>query len=110
MSFLAELKRRNVIKATILYLVASWLILQVTDVLIPALTLPESALRLVTMLLILGFPLVLIFSWVFEMTPEGLKREKDIDRSQSIVAGTGRRINSIINHSLDKDIFNATYI
>jgi adenylate cyclase len=96
MSFLAELKRRNVIKATILYLVASWLILQVTDVLIPALTLPESALRLVTMLLILGFPLVLIFSWVFEMTPEGLKREKDIDRSQSIVAGTGRRINTLI--------------
>ncbi|MGI9264198.1 MAG: hypothetical protein ACR2QU_04675, partial [Gammaproteobacteria bacterium] len=96
MSFFAELKRRNVIKVALLYLVASWLILQVTDVLIPALTLPESALRLVTLLLILGFPLVLIFSWVFEMTPAGLKREKDIDRSQSIVASTGHRINTLI--------------
>ncbi len=96
MSLFVELKRRNVIKVAVLYLVAAWLILQVTDILIPALTLPESALRLVTMLLILGFPLVLIFSWVFEMTPEGLKREKDIDRSQSITPETGRRINVLI--------------
>ena len=96
MSFFSELNRRNVIKVMMLYLVASWLILQVTDVLIPALALPESALRLVTLLLILGFPLVLIFSWIFEMTPGGLKREKDIDRSQSIVASTGHRINTLI--------------
>ncbi len=96
MSFFAELKRRNVIKATILYVVASWLLLQVTDVLIPALTLPESALRLVALLLILGFPLVVIFSWVYEMTPDGIKREKDVDRSASITRGTGRRINMLI--------------
>jgi TolB-like protein len=96
MSLFAELKRRNVIKATILYVVASWLLLQVTDVLIPALTLPESALRLVALLLILGFPLVVIFSWVYEMTPDGLKREEDVDRSATITRGTGRRINVLI--------------
>ncbi|UCC14340.1 MAG: tetratricopeptide repeat protein [Gammaproteobacteria bacterium] len=96
MPFLDELKRRNVIKVAMLYVVASWLLLQVADVLFEAMELPSSGLRLVLALLILGFPLALIFSWVFEMTPEGLKRERDIDRSASVTAHTGRKINVLI--------------
>ena len=96
MSFIEELKRRNVVKTAVLYLIASWLILQVADVLFEALELPSAWVRLILALIVLGFPMVLIFSWVFEMTPEGLRREKDIDRSQSITAQTGQKINFLI--------------
>ena len=93
MSFYEELKRRNVAKVAVLYLIASWLLLQVTDVLASLLPVPEWTGSFVVMLLVLGFLPVLTFSWVYEMTPEGLKREKDIDRSQSITPETGRKIN-----------------
>ncbi len=96
MSLFEELKRRNVIRVALLYGVAAWLTLQVADLLFEAMELPASWLRLVLALLILGFPFALIFSWVFEMTPEGLKREKDVDRSRSITPHTGRKINILI--------------
>jgi hypothetical protein len=76
--------------------VVSWVILQVADVLFPALDVPEWGINLILGVLILGFPLVLIFSWVYELTPEGIKREKDIDRSQSITGQTGQKINVLI--------------
>jgi TolB-like protein len=96
MSFYEELKRRNVAKVAVLYVVASWIILQVADVLFDALELPSTWVRLVLAILILGFPLALIFSWVYEMTPEGLKREKNLDRSQSTTPETGRKVNVLI--------------
>jgi TolB-like protein len=96
MSFIEELKRRNVVRMVALYAVASWLILQVADVLFDALELPSSWVRLILAILILGFPLTVIFAWVYEMTPEGLKREKDVDRSQSVTDETGRKINILI--------------
>ena len=96
MSLFEELKRRNVFKVAILYVVAAWLTLQVADLLFEALELPASWLRLGLALLILGFPFAVIFSWVFEMTPEGLKREKDVDRTTSITTNTGRKINLLI--------------
>ncbi|MGI9263980.1 MAG: tetratricopeptide repeat protein [Gammaproteobacteria bacterium] len=96
MSFYEELKRRNVVRVAVLYGVASWLILQVADVLFPRLGAPEGAFGLVLGLLILGFFPALIISWVYEMTPEGLKREEDVDRSQSITPETGRKINFLI--------------
>ncbi len=96
MSFVAELKRRNVVRAGLLYVVAAWLTLQVADVLFGALDLPDWSLRLVLGLLVLGLPLTLIFSWVYELTPEGLKREHEVDRNQSITAETGRKINLLI--------------
>ncbi len=96
MSFYDELKRRNVVRAAVLYFIASWLILQVADVLFDAMELPAVWVRLVVAILILGFPLALIFSWVYEMTPEGLKREKDIDRSRSAKSNTRRKINILI--------------
>lgn len=96
MSFLAELRRRNVFRVAVLYLVAAWLILQVADLLGPVLALPDWSIRLVLLLLLLGFPLTLIFSWVYELTPEGLKLEKTIDRTASITPVTGRRIDVLI--------------
>jgi TolB-like protein len=93
MSLFAELKRRNVFRMAVLYVVASWVILQVADVLFDAMELPPEWTRLILAVVILGFPLVLIFSWVYEMTPEGIKREKDVDRSQSVTPHTGRKIN-----------------
>ncbi len=95
MSLIQELKRRNVIRVGVLYLVAAWLLLQLTDVLSSLLPVPESAGSLVILLLVLGFFPVVIFSWVFEMTPEGLKREVDIDRSQSVTPDTGKKINTL---------------
>jgi len=96
MSFFEELKRRNVVKVAVLYVVASWLLLQVADVLFPNLGAPDWAFGFVLGLLILFFFPALIFAWVYEMTPEGLKRAKEIDRSQSITARTGQKINTMI--------------
>ena len=70
MTFYEELKRRNVVKVAVLYIVASWLILQVADVLSSLLPVPEWTGALVFLFLALGFPLVMTFSWVYELTPE----------------------------------------
>jgi len=96
MTFIAELKRRNVIRVAILYLVSSWVLLQLTDVLSSLLPVPAWAGSLVVMLLILGFVPALLFAWVYEMTPEGLKREKDVDRTQSITGESAHKINTLI--------------
>ena len=96
MSFYEEFKRRNVAKVAVLYVIASWLLLQATDVLSSLLPVPDWAGSLVVMLLLLGFVPALIVSWVYEMTPEGLKRETDIDRSQSVPQQSGRKINVLI--------------
>ncbi len=95
-SLIRELRRRNVFRVGVLYLVAGWFLLQVADVLFGLLEVPGWGLRLVLGLLILGFPLVLVFAWVFELTPEGIKRESEIDRSQSITAATGNKLNIAI--------------
>ena len=95
-SVIAELRRRNVVRVAVLYGLVAWLILQVADVLVPALGLPAWVMRFVSLLLILGFPLVLIFSWVYELTPEGLKKQHEVDRNLSITHETGRKINYLI--------------
>jgi TolB-like protein len=96
LSVIAELKRRNVVRVAVLYGLAAWLILQVADVLVPALGLPVWVMRFVALLLILGLPLVLIFSWVYELTPEGLKKQLEVDRNQSNTHETGRKFNYLI--------------
>jgi len=93
MSLFAELKRRNVFRVALLYIIAGWLILQVADVLFEQLDIPGWAFRFVFALLLICFPLVMVFSWVFEITPEGIKREHDIAAQSSITAHTGRKIN-----------------
>jgi TolB-like protein/Tfp pilus assembly protein PilF len=91
-----ELKRRNVIKVAIAYAIAAWLLIEVTATTFPILRLPEWTATFVTVLLMIGFPLALIFAWAFELTPEGLKRENDVDRSQSITHSTGRKLDFVI--------------
>jgi len=95
MALFAELNRRNVFRVALLYTVAGWLILQIADVLFEQLGIPGWAFRFVFALLLICFPLVLIFSWIFEITPEGIKREEEIEAQASITAQTGRKINRI---------------
>lgn len=92
MTLLTELKRRNVIRVAVFYLVVSWLILQVADIVFGVTQLPDWSLTLVAVLLALGFFPTVIFAWVFELTPEGVKRETEIDRSQSITQHTARKL------------------
>jgi len=96
MSFFAELKRRNVFRVGIAYVVGGWLLLQLTDVLSQLLALPEVVGRVIVLLVAIGLPVALFFAWAFEMTPEGVKREKDVDRSQSITPQTGKKLNNTI--------------
>jgi hypothetical protein len=95
MRFWSELKRRNVFRVAALYIVASWVILQVADVLFNALELPPEWTRVVLAVLVLGCPLALIFAWAYEITPEGLKRESDFDRSSAVAQVTARRFDYI---------------
>ncbi len=96
MSFFNELKRRNVFKVAAAYIIVGWLIMQAGDTLAPALHLPEWVNSLLAFFLILGFPLALFFAWAFEMTPEGIKKEKDVDRTRSITQVTGQKLNYTI--------------
>ncbi len=96
MSLIAELKRRNVFKVGIAYVVAAWLILQLTEVLSELMELESDVGKIVIILLVVGFIPALIFAWAFELTPDGVKREKDVDRSQSITHQTGRKLDFII--------------
>jgi TolB-like protein/Flp pilus assembly protein TadD len=95
-SFFSELKRRNVYRVGIAYVVVAWLVLQALDIVVPILHAPEWFSQLILILLVIGLPFALIFAWAFEMTPEGLKREKDVDRSESITHETGQTLNRII--------------
>ena len=92
---LSELKHRNVLRVAAAYAVLSWLLLQVADIILPAFSVPDWTFRLLVLVLALGFVPVLIFSWAYELTPEGLKRESEIDRSRSITKLTGRRLDLI---------------
>jgi len=96
MSLLSELKRRNVFRVALLYLVASWLVIQVADTGVSLLGLPDWTGRFVFLLLVIGFPPVIVFSWVYELTPEGLKREKDVVRDASITRETARKLNMAV--------------
>ncbi|MGI9291355.1 MAG: tetratricopeptide repeat protein, partial [Gammaproteobacteria bacterium] len=96
MSFIEELKRRNVVRVGVAYIVVGWLLLQVTDIVVPIMELPNSVAKVVLFLLMLGFPLVLFFAWAFELTPDGIKKEKDVDRSESMTHATGRKLDRAI--------------
>lgn len=96
MSLFEELKRRNVFRVAVLYIVSAWLILQVTEVAVTLLELPIWSGKLVFMLVALGFFPALMFSWMYELTPDGLKRDRDLDRAQSIAQTTGRKVDALI--------------
>jgi len=96
MSLFKELKRRNVIRVAAAYLVLSWLSLQVADVLEDAFELPSMWTKVVVALLVLGFIPVMIVSWVYEMTPEGMKREADVEPDASVTAHTARKLDMAV--------------
>ena len=96
MSIIAELKRRNVLRVAALYLVAAWVLLQVGDLLFGLLDLPAWSNKLLFAGLVLGFVPALIFSWVYELTPEGLKREHEVERNASTTAETARKLDLIV--------------
>ena len=95
-NFFAELKRRNVIRVAGLYLVGAWLLTQVASTVLPTFDVPSWALRGLIITLALGFVPALIFSWVFELTPQGLKRDEDVTPEQSIAPQTARRMDRMI--------------
>src|SRR5437868_12727389 len=90
--FFGELKRRNVYKVAVAYGVVAWLLIQVATQVFPFFEIPNWAVRLVVLLLILGFPIALVLSWGFEITPEGIKRESEVESGKSITRSTGRKI------------------
>src|ERR1700704_6144068 len=91
-SFFAELKRRNVYKVAVAYAIVAWLLIQVATQVFPFFEIPNWTVRLVVLLLILGFPIALFLAWAFEITPEGIKRAEDVDLNHSITHRTGRKL------------------
>ena len=96
MSLFAELKRRNVVRVGAAYALVGWVIAQIAEFAFENFGAPDWVLKSVVVILLLGLPLALFFAWAFEMTPEGLKREKDVDRSESITPQTGRKLDRAI--------------
>ena len=96
MSLFAELKRRNVFKVGIAYAITAWLLIQVADILLESIGSPPWVMQTLFVVLGVGFVIALFFAWAFELTPEGVKREKDVDRSQSITPQTGQKLNRAI--------------
>ena len=96
MKFFDELKRRNVLRVGLAYLVGSWLIVQVAETVLPAFGVGSATFRILVILLAIGFVFVLILAWVFELTPGGLKLERDIDRSKSVTRATGKKLDRVV--------------
>ena len=93
---LEELKRRNVFKVGTAYVVLAWLLAQAADLASDTFSAPDWVMKMLVTLLALLFPLVLFFAWAYELTPEGIKKEKDVDRTQSITHQTGRKLDFTI--------------
>ncbi len=95
MSFFTELKRRNVFRVAAAYIVAAWLVVEATSLILDIYSAPVWIVKVLIALLVLAFPITLLFSWVYELTPEGLKKESEIEHSASIAAATGKRLDII---------------
>ena len=91
-----ELKRRNVFRVAFAYLAAGWLVLQVVQLVLESTSAPNWVMQVFLLAVAVGFPFAVLFAWAFEMTPEGIKREKDVDREKSITQRTGRKLNLAI--------------
>ena len=91
-----ELKRRNVVRVAAAYVIVAWLLLQVADVVLDNIEAPAWVFQAILLLLVIGFPVAIIFAWAFELTPEGLKKEKDVDRTESVTHLTGRKLDFTI--------------
>ena len=96
MSLFAELRRRNVFRVGIAWVLISWVALQGADFVLDVIGAPDWVLRVLVLVAAIGLPVALVFPWVFEMTPEGIRRERDIDRTRSITPQTGRKLDRVI--------------
>lgn len=96
MSFFGELGRRNVFRVSIAYAIVAWIVVQIADIVFETIGAPAWVMQTLMLGLVLGFVVALIFSWAYEVTPEGVKRESEIDRSQSITGVTGRKLDRVI--------------
>lgn len=95
-NLIAELKRRNVFRVATAYAIAGWLIIQICATTFPFLKLPEWLITAVIVFVLIGFPLSLIFAWAFELTPEGFKKSKEVEITESVTSRTGKKLNGII--------------
>src|SRR3954470_15550303 len=91
-NFFAELKRRNVYKVAVAYVVVGWLLIQAASIILPTFEAPGWTMKILIASLALGFPIAAILSWAFEITPEGIKRESEVLPNESIAAHTGRKL------------------
>jgi TolB-like protein len=96
LSFFNELKRRNVFRVGFAYVISAWVLLQFVDLVLDNIQAPDWVMKVFMLALVVGFPLALFFAWAFEVTPEGIKKEQDVDRSQSIANQTGRKLDRSI--------------
>lgn len=96
MTFFAELKRRNVLRVGAAYVVAAWLVIQVVETILPAFGFGDVAVRNTTIVLAIGFIPAVVLAWVFELTPEGLKKESEVDRAQYVVPQAGKKLDRVI--------------
>lgn len=96
MSFFDELKRRNVFKVGVAYVIVAWLLIQIVATVFPILALPDWTVRFITIVIIIGFPIAIFLAWAYELTPEGIKPTQSVDPEESITKSTGQKLNYII--------------
>jgi len=96
MRVFGELRRRNVFKVSVAYTILAWLLVKLVDVLSPAIDPGDRVLQILALIFILGFPIVVLFAWAYEITPEGLRPTSHVDKSKSITKETGRKLNFIL--------------
>jgi len=96
MALFQELKRRNVFRVGVAYVVVAWLILQFSDLVLENVSAPEWVIQVIMLGLAIGLPIAVFFAWAFELTPEGLKTTRQVDRSKSVTHNTGHKLDRII--------------
>jgi len=95
-NYISELKRRNVFKSSAAYLIVAWIIIQVASIALPTFDAPPFVLKTIMFLMVIGFPLILVFTWAFELTPEGIKKTSDVRPNESITSQTNSSLNIVI--------------
>lgn len=96
MALLGELRRRNIFKVCLAYMIVSWIVVQISGAVLPGLHAPGWVMQGLVLVLILAFPIAVLLAWAFELTPEGLKATADVDKTQSITVKTGRQLNKVV--------------
>ena len=99
-NFIEELKRRNVFRVATAYAISGWLVIQVSDTVLPRIGVEETAINFIVTLVLIGFPMAILIAWFFEVTPEGVKKTEEVEEEDSIGVETGRKINRIAIISL----------